>query len=150
MPKLRTALSLSRAQYVALGEAMALLGWARLLITFVPLRHWRGQLGDLAAPDAGHASLTDGERETARLVIHAIDRAARNLPFAFICLPRALAARWMLARRGIASQLYIGVGRTDAGETSLHAWLKAGEDWITGYQESVAYNAFTQRKGEPG
>jgi len=147
MPKLRTALSLSGAQFGALVEASALLVWARLLIAFVPLRHWRKQFGELAAHGASHPALSEAERETARLVVHAIDRAGRNLPFAFICLPRALAARWMLARRGVDSQLYIGVGRSDAGETSLHAWLKAGEDWITGYQESISYSAFVQRKG---
>jgi len=150
VPKLRTALSLSRAQYGALVEAMALLVWARLLIAFVPLKRWRRQFGALAGADEVHPSLTEAERDTARLVIHAIDRAGRNLPFAFICLPRALAARWMLARRGVASQLSIGIGREAGGAMGLHAWLKVGEDWITGYQESVAYSAFAQHGGLSG
>ena len=42
------------------------------------------------------------------------------------CLPRACAARVMLARRGLASDLRIGVVKTPHGSVTAHAWVEAG------------------------
>jgi hypothetical protein len=46
------------------------------------------------------------------------------------CLVQSLAARRMLARRGISSQLSLGLRRNDHNKTEAHAWLKVGDDEI--------------------
>jgi len=51
--------------------------------------------------------------------------AARHSFFAATCLERSLALWWLLARRGVASQLRIGVRKT--GEKfEAHAWVEHG------------------------
>lgn len=60
----------------------------------------------------------------------AVQAAAANLPWKPVCLPQAVAAQWMLRRRGIRSTLYLGV---DPGrQLDAHAWVRAGEVVVTG------------------
>lgn len=55
--------------------------------------------------------------------------AARNHLSAMSCLPRALALRTMLARRGVESTLRIGVRKTPDGLDG-HAWLEIDRNVI--------------------
>ena len=129
MGKLETFRDLSREEKFAAFEAAAFLLGARILVALVPLRIWREKFGKVSQarsqpdPSVGHAS---------GLVRRAIGRAMRNAPLDFICLPQALAARWMLARRGIESDLSIGALRADARGPRFHAWLTSGGHWVTG------------------
>jgi hypothetical protein len=43
------------------------------------------------------------------------------------CLVQSLAARNMLARRGIVSTLHLGFTASPHGEPSAHAWLQVGD-----------------------
>ena len=106
------------------------MGWlclARGLVTLVPLRLWRGQLG--LAGDAS-APLLD---RAVRLARH-VERAAARLPFPSKCLPQAMALSWMLRRRGIAHTLIFAVrppemrGAADA----LHAWVEVAGKRLIG------------------
>jgi hypothetical protein len=65
-------------------------------------------------------------RGHATRVAAAVERAAAWLPArAASCLPRACAAHVMLARRGAASRLRIGVLKARGG-VRAHAWVEAG------------------------
>ena len=72
--------------------------------------------------------------------------AAVRLPFRAVCLPQAMTARWMLARRGIKTRLFIGARAVD-GPTShaFHAWLMLGSVCITGQHEMEQFQAFSTR-----
>lgn len=48
-----------------------------------------------------------------------------------ICLVKTLAARFMLQRRGIGSVMHLGVQFNEKKKLIAHAWLKAGEIYIT-------------------
>ncbi|MDH3742992.1 MAG: lasso peptide biosynthesis B2 protein, partial [Hyphomicrobiales bacterium] len=72
----------------------------------------------------------------------AVRTAARQYPWQVVCLPQAIAGRWMLARRHVDSTLCIGVrsARTPGGQgAQMHAWL-AIEDWMS--QEGGAGNDY--------
>jgi hypothetical protein len=56
---------------------------------------------------------------TSRMVL----AAARNSLVPSSCLERSIAIWWLLARRGIATQLRIGV-RKDQGKLAAHAWVE--------------------------
>ena len=62
---------------------------------------------------------------SAQRVGWAVTAAARHLPFRTTCLIESLAAHAMLHRRGIVSELRLGVRRPD-GPASLaaHAWVE--------------------------
>jgi len=62
------------------------------------------------------------EEQTQR-VCRAILAAVRLAPIPYSCLERSLALWWLLARRGIASQLRIGA-RKGGGQFEAHAWVE--------------------------
>jgi hypothetical protein len=63
--------------------------------------------------------------ETIEEVSRAVDRASRFVPGAR-CLAQALTAQILLARRGIPTELRIGVAREEGGPVRAHAWLEGG------------------------
>lgn len=72
----------------------------------------------------------------AALIGRAVDKVGDRLPWRSSCLVRALAARALLRRRGIACVLHFGVGRDDDG-FKAHAWLEAGGGHVCGGREAV-------------
>lgn len=119
------------------AEAMIRLALARLLVTRIPLRRWRGLLGPInLVPSAG-----SGADDATRLLARAVVRGAARLPLETKCLPRAIALHTLLRRSGRASQLVIGVlgssgrdGKTGALE-DLHAWVEAQGEIVIGALE---------------
>ncbi|MBL8894026.1 MAG: lasso peptide biosynthesis B2 protein [Rhizobiales bacterium] len=108
------------------AEAMLLLLAARFLVRFVPLRFWRPSLWH--SPRLG-TNPVEVDWPTVRAVGRAVNRAAEHLPIAMVCLPRAITAQWMLARRGLCPHLLIGVVPPQTAEPRqsqrlLHAWVE--------------------------
>ena len=135
MSKLRTFLALDSVDKIATFEAIALVLYAKFLVASVPPRRWRNRFGVIAT----HSTGQDGDLATVRRVRLAIVRALNNVPGSPNCLPQALTGRWMLERRGIASSLFIGTQRDGAGKLQFHAWLKVGDEWVTGICEETDY-----------
>ena len=54
-------------------------------------------------------------------------RAGKVSPWKNRCLVSSLAARCMLRRRKITSQLSLGVAKDAGGKVIAHAWLRAGD-----------------------
>lgn len=52
-----------------------------------------------------------------------VNMAARRSPFPTTCLTRSMLLGWMLARRGVSSELRIGV-QLDQGVFAAHAWVE--------------------------
>ncbi|MBX7457916.1 lasso peptide biosynthesis B2 protein [Qipengyuania sp. 1NDH17] len=144
MPKLRTFLALDSADKIASLEAIVLVLYAKALIASVPPRRWRSRFGAVA-----NKTGLAGDIATIRRVRLAMQRALNNVPGAPNCLPQALAARWMLQRRGIASSLFIGIQRDDAGIARFHAWLKVGDEWVTGLCDESVYTILTPGDADP-
>ena len=103
-----------------------MLGLARFIVITVPFR--------LMAPWLARAP----ERSTCdeALVLRvrkAVTMAARNVPWNAVCLPQAMAAKAMLARRGYGSALHLGAGTDGEGKLiASHAWLVAGGTIVVG------------------
>lgn len=140
MPKLRTFAALPAGEALAVAEAVFFLLAARLAIGVVPLRRWAHAIAPTTAGD--RATDAEAGRAAAVAVGRAVQRAARNLPGTYLCLPQALAGRWMLARRGVPSQLYLGTRREADGTLDHHAWLKVGKFWVTGHCNEGEYAVF--------
>lgn len=115
-------------------EALVWLGWAKLLLLCVPFRWLAPRLGKPMAEST--ATLTEPERRLASRISWAVQSVAANVPLGFVCLPQAMAAKWMLRRRHLASTLYLGVARPDEAKFTAHAWLRAGDKILTGRAES--------------
>ena len=53
----------------------------------------------------------------------AVNIAARHTPFRITCLSRSLLLCWLLRRRGVSSELRIGVNLS-SGSLKAHAWVE--------------------------
>jgi hypothetical protein len=137
--RLRSFARLSVHHRVLLMEAVACLVIARAALILVPFPRLARRLGTFVPPTdsrviAASAAGSSEQSAIARQIRWAVTLAARNVSFEAVCLPRAMAARMMLARRGVPSVLHFG-GRT-AGEPKVlqaHAWLDAAGVEVTGY-----------------
>ncbi len=113
LPSLRTLWLLSRATGAVIVVRTAL--WvlpARVVLRGVErtVRRWP------VVPDPTVGAI--------RRAVWAVLVASRRVPGAS-CLTQALAAKLMLARCGVPSQLRIGVARGEQGNFQAHAWLEA-------------------------
>jgi len=111
-------------------EALAWLCWAELLLLLVPFRWIAPRLGRVTAQSP--LTINDAERQLALRVSWAVQSIARHVPLRFVCLPQAIAAKWMLRRRGLPSTLYLGLRPGGALKLSAHAWLRVGDQILTG------------------
>jgi hypothetical protein len=110
---------------------MARLCWALLLVTWVPFKHWRDTLGfQGAGRRPGLARASD-----ARRLADDVEWAARRLPFATKCLPRAMALSWKLRRQLIGHAVVIAVRPSQLRHApdALHAWVEMNGQVILGY-----------------
>jgi hypothetical protein len=60
-----------------------------------------------------------------------VERVAPHTWWRSMCLEKALAGRWMLRRRGIASTMYVGMAK-DGDAFVAHAWLVGEGKTLTG------------------
>ena len=132
-----------------LGEALWFLIGARLLVLTVPFRRFALSLG--LAQRETPIVITPEERAVAVEVSWAVQAIARHAPLDFVCLPQAIAAKWMLRRRHLASTLYLGVasGREKEEAMTAHAWLRVGSKIVTGEREAGAHAVLLTLADQP-
>jgi len=122
----------NRTERMLLLEAFVLLGVARLGVLILPFRWLAKSLGH-------HMKQTDtplppAKMQLARMIGGAVRSAANYTPWESVCLPQAVAAKWMLKRRNIPVTLYLGVMKDKKKQEKLaaHAWVKCGQIILTG------------------
>ncbi|HEX8648312.1 MAG TPA: lasso peptide biosynthesis B2 protein [Thermoleophilaceae bacterium] len=113
-------------------EALAYLALARVAVIALPFRMIAPRLGVRHAETAAIAPPGPASLGVAR----AMAAAARRAPWRTECLEQAIAAKAMLRRRGIASTLYLGMGRDPV---AAHAWLRVGDLNVTGGRDVARY-----------
>lgn len=127
---LRKFLRRSWVERLLLLEAVCTVTLAMLAVRTVPLRWLLRRAGE---PQTETPSVTAPQYTAqAHHVRWAVSTVVRFLPWECTCLPQALAAQWLLARRGVAATLYLGVQRSVAGAPNAHAWLRSGTLYVTG------------------
>jgi hypothetical protein len=144
--------NLSWAERWLLAQAVALLPLTAVALWAVGFRRWQTLLSRLAPANAPLSPGGEGRvrgteaavlregRAAARLV----EAAARRGPYRASCLPRSLTLWWLLRRRGIDSELRIGV-RKETGRLDAHAWVELrGEVLNDGADVRERFAAFEQ------
>jgi hypothetical protein len=106
-------------------EAIAMLGLARFIIITFPFGFMASWLSRAPETSACNEILLLSVRR-------AVTTAARNVPWNAVCLPQALAAKAMLARRGCGSSFHLGADFDAQGKVIAHAWLVAGGVVVVG------------------
>ncbi len=111
-------------------EALVLLAFARVAVLLLPFRWVARVLGKEEAQTPAEEQLAHVVQ--IRRVGAMIRETARNVPWTSKCLDQALAAKIMLARRAIATTVYLGVNVDEQGQLAAHAWLRSGTLYVTG------------------
>jgi hypothetical protein len=97
--------------------------------TFRKLYHWFSNVN----------KKKEASRQQIDTTVRAVKSAADHLPFELLCLPRALATKYLL-RHVPALTLEIGVDITAAKVFEAHAWVeKNGAVLIGDWPETVSY-----------
>ena len=107
----------------AMQKRMLLAAWLWLPLFWIGLRVLglpRFQAWLLKVPAQSALSLTIPVVKT---LGETVNIAARHTPFPVTCLTRSLLLGWLLHRRGVASDLRIGV-RLTQGKLDAHAWVE--------------------------
>lgn len=125
--------------YLLVLEALAWSIAASLAVRLVPFRILAARWGPLRGVDGTAAPPLDPSvadlppAAAVRRIGRAVERAAQRLPWPVVCLPQAMAAKGMLAFRGIPSRLHLGVAPVgEAGGLTAHAWLTCGDATVVG------------------
>lgn len=121
---------LSLAERRLMLRALPLVILVRLGLTLLPyrvVRQWASRL----APRAGQGREDRLHGRDVMGLTQAIERVSRFVPAAS-CLTQAITAQVMLARRGQAARLHIGVARADDGKFEAHAWIECQNRIVIG------------------
>jgi hypothetical protein len=141
---LRTVLAMPMTDKCLLLESLTMLGAARTAVVMLPFRWVATVLGKQEPTiDAGDDTAVD---LNVRRVGTMVRRASKNVPWTSKCLDQAIAAKLMLARRGLPTTVYFGVRTDKNGELTAHAWLRSGSQFVTGGGNHHAFtiiNTFT-------
>lgn len=70
---------------------------------------------------------------------YVVNLVSRHTPWKSKCLVRALTAQIMLKRRKSSSTVYLGVTKDGNKGLIAHAWLRCGENIITGEDERYRF-----------
>lgn len=129
----------NRTERMLLLEAFLLLGIARLGVLVLPFRWLAKSLGSHMREDQTPVAFADSQ--TARMIGGAVRSAAGWTPWGSVCLPQAVAAKWMLKRRRIPATVYLGVMKDETRPEKLtaHAWIKCGQMILTGAKGHAQY-----------
>jgi hypothetical protein len=124
-----------------LGEALFALLLARGAMVFLPFRRIAAWLGTPGTESP--ATATPEELRTAQEVGWAVGAVARRAPWDARCLAQALAATWMLRRRGLEGTVSFGACQGESAEFAAHAWLRLGACIVTGGVSHERFKVFT-------
>lgn len=122
--------SMSWREQLLFIEAFCLTGVVRFAVLSLPFR-W-------LAPFLGKHMRESPEKEdnlkleAARRVGRMVEKVSRHTVWESKCLVQAIVCKIMLRRRGIASTLYLGVGKDEKKSLVAHAWLRCGGKILTG------------------
>lgn len=141
--KLSVFFEMAHEERRLLIEAVFYLALARFCVRFLPLRWYMNSLGSEKPP----LKPSDEIVFVSKSVSVAIKKAANNVPWNAVCLPQAIAAKWMLGKRCIPSVLFLGVSTSNEDfpenetlkntvinkpQLAAHAWLKTDGIVVTG------------------
>jgi hypothetical protein len=65
---------------------------------------------------------------------------SRYTPWKSNCFAQALAAHYMLGRRGLITSMHFGLAKKDTEEIAAHAWLLCNDIVVTGEREKKKFD----------
>jgi len=130
--RIKTFLHLNLGYKLLLMEAFLSLGISRLALLTMEFKEIAPYLGKQREPESVFAGKKRQPPTRAKKVGRAVRLMSNYTPWESKCLAQAMAAKIMLNRRGIKSELYLGVAKDERGRMIAHAWVKCCGFVLTG------------------
>ncbi|MBO9613787.1 MAG: lasso peptide biosynthesis B2 protein [Dyadobacter sp.] len=109
--------------------------WIKAGLLLLPFSLFRKWYHRLSRP----SRVQETAPETMERTVWAVDTAANLLPFELLCLPRALATKYLL-RNSPALTLEIGIEINPTKQFEAHAWVEQNGNIIIGrWPDTVSY-----------
>lgn len=115
---------------------LVIMGLLRCMILLVPFRFIATRLGRKMAESPQE---NPGQAKYIRRISWAIEAVAGRTPWESKCLVQAIAAKMLLRRKGLHNTLYLGVSKGEDGSLIAHAWVRAGDRYVTGGDVRMNY-----------
>lgn len=113
-----------------LAEATFCLLVARLVLIIVPFPRLMRMITRPIRRGEIHGTARVEQRNQVRQAIYTMRLRMQDQT---TCLHRAIAAQFMLRRRGISSTIYFGAIRQPGEGLTTHAWVQDGTEGVVGY-----------------
>ncbi|MDK9709538.1 MAG: lasso peptide biosynthesis B2 protein [Desulforhopalus sp.] len=122
-------------------ESFLMLGIARLAVLLLRFKWLTLLLGEKKTKIDEYKDSAKSSISLARSIGKTVGSAANYTPWESLCLPQAVAALWMMKRRGIACTLCLGVAKhkSDPDKLTAHAWLCCDGVILTGAENYEKY-----------
>lgn len=118
---------------IGLMPCIVLLGIAKLLIQFIPLKKLSPTLGVACGTNAWIPMLSTQQEARALMLGRLVRMSARYSPWKANCFAQAIVARVLLELYRIPYVMYFGVApKTINSSTKAHAWVCTGKISVTG------------------
>lgn len=129
-------------------EAFLLTGIIRFAILFLSFNKLARFSGKYKKESS--KTISNEDEAITRKIGWAVSTASKCTPWESKCLVRALTAQVMLSTRKVSSTLYLGVARDKEKKLIAHAWLRSGEDIITGANEMSEFTEVARFANDGG
>jgi len=138
--RFRTLARMSWGERALAVEALGTLAAARLVVIHARREGFVSRMGGIRTDGSESEKAACSDRRAGGgkgvRIGAMVERVARLTWWRSMCLEKALAGKWMLRRRGIASTMYIGMAKQ--GEQFIaHAWLVGEGQTVTGAGSTV-------------
>lgn len=115
---------LSWSERIVLGQSLMLLPLTALALRCLGFKRWQATTAKLVGLKRARPVWTEAIRvRHARVLARMVAVAANHGVYRASCLEQSLTLWWLLRRRGIDSQIRIGV-RKEADRLEAHAWVE--------------------------
>lgn len=121
MAKWVKLLKLTRGNHRLLIKTFLLLALIRIGLHLLPFQVLMRMIGKVCQTDLQSVVADPSPVEN---VAWAVDGISRHMPGHTKCLARALTTKVLLHQQGYASNLQIGVAKSDNGSLEAHAWIE--------------------------
>lgn len=128
--KIKKYYSIDQTERKILNRTFFWLIYAFILVRFIPLRWFSSSLGEFNK----RAEVKTDERQIQLINLFRknLKRLKKVLPWQVKCFEEAIAGKKVLINYDIRTTLYLGVTKEGEQNLKAHAWLKSGDQFITG------------------
>ncbi len=105
--------------------------FTRFLMIYIPFKFYRKYLGVMQQLNSFQPS--ESQLQEAIEIKKKVLTVCKNTPWESKCLVQAVTCKQLLLKKGIHTNLYLGVWKDELeSEMKAHAWLKLGDVILTG------------------